>query len=88
MLGATGHKVVQSRRTGDGDPAGEWKPVTDGSKVKLKSRNGGNFLRANGGMPPWRNSVTHDIPNRSATQDCVVWEVDVVEIMERSQETG
>ncbi|KAG2253772.1 hypothetical protein Bca52824_083908 [Brassica carinata] len=88
MLGATGHKVVQSRRTGDGDPAGEWKPVTDGSKVKLKSRNGGNFLRANGGMPPWRNSVTHDIPNRSATHDCVVWEVDVVEIMERSQETG
>ncbi|CDY38772.1 BnaA07g28440D [Brassica napus] len=88
MLRATGHKVVQSRRTGDGDPAGEWKPVTDGSKVKLKSRNGGNFLRANGGMPPWRNSVTHDIPNRSATQDCVVWEVDVVEIMERSHETG
>ncbi|KAJ0241254.1 hypothetical protein HA466_0216880 [Hirschfeldia incana] len=88
MLGATGHKVVQSRRTGDGEPAGEWKPVADGSKVKLKSRNGGNFLRANGGMPPWRNSVTHDIPNRSATQDWVVWEVDVVEIMEGSHETG
>ncbi|KAG2321554.1 hypothetical protein Bca52824_014767 [Brassica carinata] len=88
MLGATGHKVVQSRRTGVGEPAGEWKPVADGSKVKLKSRNGGNFLRANGGMPPWRNSVTHDIPNRSATQDWVVWEVDVVEIMERSHETG
>lgn len=88
MLGATGHNVVQSRRTGAGDPAGEWKPVADGSKVKLKSRTGGNFLRANGRMPPWRNSVTHDIPNRSATHDWVVWEVDVVEIMERSHETG
>uniref|UniRef100_A0A1J3K959 DUF569 domain-containing protein n=1 Tax=Noccaea caerulescens TaxID=107243 RepID=A0A1J3K959_NOCCA len=88
MLGATGHKVVQSRRIRTGEPAGEWEPVKDGSKVKLRSRNGGNFLRANGGVPPWRNSVTHDIPNRSATQNWVVWDVDVIEIMERSDGTG
>ncbi|VVA94695.1 unnamed protein product [Arabis nemorensis] len=87
MLGATGHKVVQSRRIRVGEPAGEWEPVRDGSKVKLKSRNGGNYLRANGGVPPWRNTVTHDSPNRSATQNWVVWEVDVIEIMERSHGT-
>ncbi|KFK41412.1 hypothetical protein AALP_AA2G127700 [Arabis alpina] len=88
MLGATGHKVVQSTRIRVGEPAGEWEPVRDGSKVKLKSRNGGNYLRANGGVPPWRNTVTHDSPNRSATQSWVIWEVDVIEIMERSHGTG
>ncbi|XP_006390950.2 uncharacterized protein LOC18008157 [Eutrema salsugineum] len=85
---ATGHKVVQSRRIRTGEPAGEWEPVKEGLRVKLRSRNGGNYLRANGGVPPWRNSVTHDSPNRSATQSWVVWDVDVVEIMERSHGTG
>ncbi|XP_048607829.1 uncharacterized protein LOC111206936 [Brassica napus] len=88
MLGATGHKVVQSRRIRTGEPAGEWEPVKEGSKVKLRSRNGGNYLRANGGVPPWRNTVTHDTPNWTATQSWVVWDVDVVEIMERSHGTG
>ncbi|CAN6844223.1 unnamed protein product [Brassica oleracea] len=88
MLGATGHKVVQSRRIRTGEPAGEWEPVKEGSKVKLRSRNGGNYLRANGGVPPWRNTVTHDTPNRTATQSWVVWDVDVVEIMERFHGTG
>ncbi|KAG7589575.1 hypothetical protein ISN44_As07g018360 [Arabidopsis suecica] len=80
LLGATGHKVVQSRRIRVGEPAGEWEPVKEGSNVKLRSRNGGNYLRANGGVPPWRNSVTHDSPNRSVTQNWVVWDVDVVDI--------
>ncbi|CAN8239157.1 unnamed protein product [Cochlearia groenlandica] len=89
MLGATGHKVVQSSRIRTGEPAGEWEPVKEGlKKVKMRSRNGGKYLRANGGVPPWRNTVTHDIPNRSVTQNWVVWDVDVVEIMERSHETG
>ncbi|XP_010552602.1 PREDICTED: uncharacterized protein LOC104822934 [Tarenaya hassleriana] len=79
LMGATGRKVVQSRSSGR---SGEWEPVKEGSKMKLKSRNGGEYLRANGGIPPWRNSVTHDTPKRTATQDWVVWEVDVVEITE------
>lgn len=78
LLGVTGRKVVQSlpRRL---DSSVEWEPVRDGTQVKLKTRYG-NFLRANGGLPPWRNSVTHDIPHRSATQDWILWDVDVLEI--------
>lgn len=52
-------------------------------KVKLKTRYG-HFLRANGGLPPWRNSITHDIPHRTATQEWILWDVDIVEIQVRS----
>ncbi|TKY58782.1 hypothetical protein E2542_SST15853 [Spatholobus suberectus] len=78
LLGVTGRKVVQSvpRRL---DSSVEWEPIRDGAQVKLKTRYG-NFLRANGGVPPWRNSVTHDIPHRTATQDWILWDVDVLEI--------
>nr|XP_004509925.1 uncharacterized protein LOC101501956 [Cicer arietinum] len=78
LLGVTGRKVVQTmpRRL---DSSVEWEPIRDGAQVKLKTRYG-NFLRANGGLPPWRNSVTHDIPHRSSTQDWILWDVDVLEI--------
>ncbi|BAT74590.1 hypothetical protein VIGAN_01229300 [Vigna angularis var. angularis] len=78
LLGVTGRKVVQSmpRRL---DSSVEWEPVREGAQVKLKTRYG-NYLRANGGLPPWRNSVTHDIPHRTATQDWILWDVDVLEI--------
>ncbi|MCI20033.1 hypothetical protein A2U01_0041194, partial [Trifolium medium] len=42
------------------DSSVEWEPVRYG-----------NFLIANGGLPPWRNSVT---------QDWILWDVDVLEI--------
>ncbi|PIM98241.1 hypothetical protein CDL12_29281 [Handroanthus impetiginosus] len=85
LLGMTGRKVLQTlpKRL---DSSVEWEPIRENGAVKLKTRYG-QFLRANGGLPPWRNSVTHDIPNRTVTQDWVCWEVHVVEILEAQSPT-
>ncbi|KAK4598349.1 hypothetical protein RGQ29_015713 [Quercus rubra] len=82
FFGSTGHKVVQSlpQRL---DSSHEWEPINEGSRVKLQTRFG-KFLRANGGMPPWRNSITHDIPFRDSSQNYILWDVDIVEIQARS----
>ncbi|GMI74927.1 hypothetical protein like AT1G27100 [Hibiscus trionum] len=86
LLGMTGRKVIQSlpKRL---DSSVEWEPIREGNQVKLKTRYG-NYLRANGGLPPWRNSVTHDIPHRTATQGWVLWDVDIVEIQVKSPSSG
>ncbi|KAG0464963.1 hypothetical protein HPP92_019127 [Vanilla planifolia] len=76
LLGMTGSKVQQTIPSRL-DSSIEWEPIRDGMQVKLKTRYG-NFLRANGGLPPWRNSVTHDIPHRH--HDWVLWEVDIVDL--------
>ncbi|KAL8137704.1 hypothetical protein V2J09_003705 [Rumex salicifolius] len=82
LLGMTGCKVIQTlpARLHHDDDGIEWEPVVDGEHVKLRARNG-NFLRANRGLPPWRNSVTHDFPHRSSTRDWVLWEVHVIEFL-------
>ena len=82
LFGSTGHKVVQSlpQRL---DSSHEWEPINEGSRVKLQTRFG-KFLRANGGMPPWRNSITHDIPFRDSSQNYILWDVDIVEIQAQS----
>eukprot|EP01018_Ginkgo_biloba_P010578 Gb_16512 [translate_table: standard] len=79
LLGMTGKKVQQTLPS-KLDSSVEWEPIREGFHVKLKTRYG-NYLRANGGLPPWRNSVTHDIPHRTATQEWILWEVEVMEIV-------
>ncbi|VFQ80211.1 unnamed protein product [Cuscuta campestris] len=79
LLGMTGRKVLHTLPTRL-DSSVEWEPVREGAQVKFRTRYG-QFLRANGGLPPWRNSVTHDVPHRSATQDWILWEVHVVDIV-------
>ncbi|KAJ0247599.1 hypothetical protein HA466_0160380 [Hirschfeldia incana] len=86
LLGATGKKVTQSNQS-PLDSSVEWEPVREGSKIKLKTRHG-NYLKANGGLPPWRNSLTHDNPHLSATQDSISWDVDVVDILIDTQVTA
>ncbi|KAJ4828403.1 hypothetical protein Tsubulata_027355 [Turnera subulata] len=81
LLGMVGKKVVQDMPISRQDRRIVWEPRTERYHVKLRTREG-KFLRANDGMPPWRNSITHDIPHRTSTQDWVLWEVDVVDILE------
>lgn len=80
LTGMTGKKVVQDVQANKRDTSIEWEPIKEGDLVKLRAK-GGKFLRGNGGTPPWRNSVTHDLPQRTATQDWVLWSVDVVDIV-------
>ncbi|XP_073006385.1 uncharacterized protein [Typha latifolia] len=78
LLGMTGRKVFQTIPDRF-DSSIEWEPIGEGFQVKLKTRYG-NYLRANGGLPPWRNSVTHDVPSRTTTQDWVLWDVEIIEV--------
>lgn len=81
LLGMTGNKVVQTEPEKFSDWNTEWEPIRDGFQVKLRSWNG-KYLRANGGTPPWRNSVTHDDPHTSSTQNWILWDVEEVELTE------
>lgn len=80
LMGMTGKKVLLRPPEEQTDAAAiEWQPVKEGQSVKLMTGRG-KFLRANGGSPPWRNSVTHDVPHRTATQSWVLWGVEVMDI--------
>ncbi|KAI5437340.1 hypothetical protein KIW84_023450 [Lathyrus oleraceus] len=61
-----GHKVLHTLLNTI-DSSVEWEPVRNGVRVKLKTWYG-NFLRGNGGLPQWRNTVMHDIPHRTVEQ--------------------
>ncbi|XP_014496859.2 uncharacterized protein LOC106758449 [Vigna radiata var. radiata] len=78
LLGATGKKVIQTLPTRLNSSL-DWEPVREGAYVRLKTRYG-QFLRANKGLPPWKNSITHDIPHRSSTTNWILWDVDLVQL--------
>ncbi|CAN0857619.1 hypothetical protein LINGRAHAP2_LOCUS6838 [Linum grandiflorum] len=84
LLGMTGKKVIQTAPSRL-DSSLEWEPIREGVQVRLKTRHG-QYLRANGGVPPWRNHVTHDIPHRTATQDWILWDVDVLDYIKPQQQ--
>lgn len=78
LLKSTGKKVLQTLPK-KLSPSVEWEPIRDGVQVKLRTRFG-QYLRGNGGLPPWRNTITHDVPHRTATANWVLWDVDIVEL--------
>ncbi|KAK4733847.1 hypothetical protein R3W88_008108 [Solanum pinnatisectum] len=67
LLGVTGPKVVQNLPM-KLDSSIEWEPIKVSSLVKFKTSYG-KYLRANGGLPPFRNSITHDVPFRHQRLD-------------------
>lgn len=83
LLGFTGNRVTQSRPEHPRDLSIEWVPVRDGFQVRLVTAFGGTCLRGNGGTPPWKDSVTHDVP--SVTRSWILWEVEKVEIPENEE---
>lgn len=78
LPGVTAKKAIQKSRFLLSDAAVEWEPVRDGMQVKLRS-SCGNFLRPNGGLPPWRNVVTHDVPHLPNSRSKLLWDVQIVE---------
>lgn len=74
LLGMTGKKVLQAEADKLVGWKFEWEPIRDGFQVKLRTWCG-KYLRANGGPPPWRNSLTHDDPSTSSTQNWILWDV-------------
>lgn len=84
LPGVTGKKVVQSWPC-QFDAAAEWEPSRDGMQVRLTSIYG-HLLRPNGGLPPWRNVVTHEVSSRGKTREKALWDVEVVEKWSEQQQ--
>jgi len=78
LLGATGMKVVQTLPTRLNSSL-SWEPIRQGAQLRLRTRYG-QFLRANKGLPPWRHSITHDVPHRSSSANWILWNVDLVQL--------
>ncbi|XP_050380007.1 uncharacterized protein LOC126797415 [Argentina anserina] len=86
-LGMKSKKVVQTLPK-TLDTTVEWEPIREGFKVKLKMAGHDQFLRANGGVPPWFNSITHDTAHRKMAKEWALWNVDVVEIASPKKSTS
>lgn len=78
--GMIGKKIVQSFPKSIDMSMTDWEPVRDGFQVRLRTRTG-SFLKPNGGVPPWRNTVTHGMPQTARTHENVLWSIDVVETL-------
>lgn len=78
LLGWTGNKALQTVQS-DCDLSVQWEPISADFYVKLRAPLMGKFLRANAGTPPWRDTVTVDVPERKTTQDWVLWVVDILD---------
>ncbi|KAH9609469.1 hypothetical protein KSS87_022735 [Heliosperma pusillum] len=79
LLGWTGDKAVQSSGI-DSDPSVLWEPVRDHELfIRLRTPLHGKFLRANGGGPPWRNSVTVDMPECAVTHEWILWSIEALD---------
>ncbi|KAE8796274.1 hypothetical protein D1007_28791 [Hordeum vulgare] len=78
LIGVTGRKVIQTlpHRL---DSSVEWVPVGNGRHARLQTRYG-NFLRANGGLPPLRNTISHDVPHHRHA-GWVVWCIEIVQVL-------
>ncbi|KAG5112218.1 hypothetical protein JHK82_035487 [Glycine max] len=83
ILRGTGKKVLQTLPTRLNSSV-EWEPIREGVQVRLRTRYG-QYLRGNGGLPPWRNTITHDVPHRTATANWILWDVDIVELRPQTQ---
>lgn len=87
LLGMTGKKVLQTTSDNTTNDGGgdlrriEWQPIRDGLQVKLRAY-GGTYLRANGGPPPWRHSITHDNPHTGSTHNWILWDVEGINVPE------
>lgn len=79
LLGVKGMKVTQNVPKKQ-EASIEWEPIREGNHVRFATRQG-QYLRANGGMPPWRNSITHDIPLRESRRAWLLWTIDVLEVL-------
>ncbi|XP_020202255.1 uncharacterized protein LOC109788031 [Cajanus cajan] len=83
ILRGTGKKVLQTMPTRLNSSV-EWEPIREGVQVRLRTRYG-QYLRGNGGFPPWRNTITHDVPHRTSKANWVLWDVDIVELRPQKQ---
>ncbi|KAE8667572.1 hypothetical protein F3Y22_tig00112399pilonHSYRG00040 [Hibiscus syriacus] len=80
-------RVVAESAVDSGAPQVEFDPSSsqklEGVQFRFRTRYG-QYLRANGKFPPWRDHIKHEVPYLFVTQDWILWTVEILE--ERQQE--